>query len=390
MNSEIPSKGKLVTREELYVQVWQTPMSKLAGQYGVSDSGLRKICDRLNVPYPARGYWAKKAAGYNVTTRKLPTQKENTPKGAYIRATSLNKKVRPEVKAAIAEMRLKNPRIHIPKRLVKPHPIIGKWLKENENQWAQYRREFDPVRRQIWKPEKLTGTDKRIHLILQGLFNALEAKGGKIKQNDRGGLAVEFKQEEVEFNMREKLKQIYRPLTEEEKESVFYRDRTTMRELVPTGCLVFTIRTWLPENMRHEWVESSNHTMEDMLADIVATILAAIPLFVARRKQEEEEKRQSEIKRQQRLEEERYRKQEDDRWQCFINMANIWQEVETARRFLSKLKQMPRDDSRELGDKTMEQWIRWAEEQLDLRNPMNQRSDKIWKLIAQVTRREYI
>lgn len=31
-------------------------MSKLAAEFGVSGNGLAKICDRLKVPYPGRGY----------------------------------------------------------------------------------------------------------------------------------------------------------------------------------------------------------------------------------------------------------------------------------------------------------------------------------------------
>ena len=44
-----------VSREELYQQVWQTPMTQLAAQYGISRRGLAKVCDRLKVPYPPRG-----------------------------------------------------------------------------------------------------------------------------------------------------------------------------------------------------------------------------------------------------------------------------------------------------------------------------------------------
>ncbi|MDO8900840.1 MAG: TetR family transcriptional regulator [Phenylobacterium sp.] len=46
-----------LTREALYDQVWTTPLSTLAVQWGISRSGLAKICDRLMVPYPGRGYW---------------------------------------------------------------------------------------------------------------------------------------------------------------------------------------------------------------------------------------------------------------------------------------------------------------------------------------------
>jgi len=34
----------ILTRKELYDQVWSTPMTKLAKSYNLSDNGLRKIC----------------------------------------------------------------------------------------------------------------------------------------------------------------------------------------------------------------------------------------------------------------------------------------------------------------------------------------------------------
>lgn len=44
-----------VDREKLYEQVWDEPMTKVAARYGVSTSFLARVCDRLNVPRPARG-----------------------------------------------------------------------------------------------------------------------------------------------------------------------------------------------------------------------------------------------------------------------------------------------------------------------------------------------
>jgi hypothetical protein len=32
-------------------------------RYNLSDIGLAKVCKKLNIPRPGRGYWAKKGAG---------------------------------------------------------------------------------------------------------------------------------------------------------------------------------------------------------------------------------------------------------------------------------------------------------------------------------------
>src|SRR5690242_7626806 len=61
-----------LTRRQLYELVWDQPMTKLASQFGLSDVGLRKICQKHRVPTPPAGHWAKKAYGKRVTTRPLP------------------------------------------------------------------------------------------------------------------------------------------------------------------------------------------------------------------------------------------------------------------------------------------------------------------------------
>jgi hypothetical protein len=56
-------------REELYERVWSLPMQRLAAAYGISDVGLAKVCRKLCIPLPGRGFWAKKSAGKTVRRR---------------------------------------------------------------------------------------------------------------------------------------------------------------------------------------------------------------------------------------------------------------------------------------------------------------------------------
>lgn len=50
-----------LTRQELYQQVWIDPMVRVAKRLGMSDRGLAKLCERIHIPTPPRGYWAKRA-----------------------------------------------------------------------------------------------------------------------------------------------------------------------------------------------------------------------------------------------------------------------------------------------------------------------------------------
>lgn len=64
---------QIIRREELFEQVWSEPVTKVAPRYGLSDSGLLKICDRLGVPTPKRGHWAKLRAGQSLPHVELPS-----------------------------------------------------------------------------------------------------------------------------------------------------------------------------------------------------------------------------------------------------------------------------------------------------------------------------
>ena len=48
-----------LTRSQLFDQIWQEPMGKVAETYGLTGNGLAKICDRLNIPRPSRTHWTR-------------------------------------------------------------------------------------------------------------------------------------------------------------------------------------------------------------------------------------------------------------------------------------------------------------------------------------------
>lgn len=61
------------SRDTLYMEVWEEPVKNLCKKYAISDVALAKVCKKLMVPLPGRGYWAKKRAGLRVKSRpELP------------------------------------------------------------------------------------------------------------------------------------------------------------------------------------------------------------------------------------------------------------------------------------------------------------------------------
>jgi len=63
---------EIKSREDLYRAVWSKPMMKLAEEFGISGRGLAKLCERLKVPVPPRGYWRKISLGQLIKKIPLP------------------------------------------------------------------------------------------------------------------------------------------------------------------------------------------------------------------------------------------------------------------------------------------------------------------------------
>ncbi len=97
MSSSSPDPEQFeISRQDLYEQVWVTPVSKLAEKFGVSGPYLARVCEALNVPRPPAGYWQKKAVGKAKPRPDLPpllpgdqeTWSKDKPLSIPIRSTS--------------------------------------------------------------------------------------------------------------------------------------------------------------------------------------------------------------------------------------------------------------------------------------------------------------
>ena len=60
-------------RAQLFERVWSEPVAKLAAEWGISGPGLKKVCRKLQIPVPPRGYWAKLKAGRRLKRAQLPS-----------------------------------------------------------------------------------------------------------------------------------------------------------------------------------------------------------------------------------------------------------------------------------------------------------------------------
>jgi hypothetical protein len=85
----MPSAPFALHRDILYRRVWSKPAKAVARDLGISVASLIRICEKLAIPHPTRGYWARHEAGLEEST-PLPPVRDRPSKHEF----DLDKSVR--------------------------------------------------------------------------------------------------------------------------------------------------------------------------------------------------------------------------------------------------------------------------------------------------------
>jgi hypothetical protein len=205
-------KSVTLGREELYALVWATPISRLSAQYGLSGNGLAKICRRLDVPYPPRGYWARKAAGKKVIQSPLPAACLGKPAQVMIAPslpTAPPRQMSSELEEGFVAARQLTNGLKVPRKLIHPHRIVAGWIEARQ-------REQEQAKRYSWSrgdylPPDFTAIERRRHRLLSTLFIALKKHGYTAKVDERGRPMIEMDREAVVLTLTEKYRQVRSP-----------------------------------------------------------------------------------------------------------------------------------------------------------------------------------
>ena len=246
------------------------------------------------------------------------------------------------------------------------------------------RLERDPWRKKAFGATPFSPLEQRRHRILDTIFRQLERQGAGISEKQDRTLQAELLEEKIEIQLREKLKQVRRPLTTEESRWEWNRKRGYVQELQPTGRLVFAIKTYLGKRHRTEWLETDASPLEGMLADIVGEILTAAPLLAERTRLHEEERKRYEAQEERRQEREQKRRRDHNTLRRFMEFAEQWRDIELAQEFLGALRAAPIDPERKVGKRTMPQWLDWLGERLREAHPIEQGAAAILGDIVEV------
>lgn len=362
-----------LTREGLYLLVWETPFEKLAAELGISEHSLAKRCRLENIPRPPRDYWAKIEAGKRVTKIPLPRDGKRDAEAVILRAPT--RKVTKRRPPPVSKPAVPGEIISIPSDLRNLHPRVAAWVKKHRDDLAARRAE-DVLRRRrnpTYQPRPGADLTERDHYrfrVISSLLRAVEKRGGEVLSAwPSGVIKFSIGGETVELAVAEKMTRTSARVPVEERNWSAFLE--VMRpDLRPTGFLRFTMRTHLGRGHQNELVETQDKMADVLLPKAVASIMAAGPKLVEERKAREERERRWEQERAEQAEQARLVRLDEERWARFRSLAADWEEARRLAAFIAALRERAGDLDQEVDGRRLRDWLAWADEKLEALDPM--------------------
>jgi len=210
---------KRYDRQQLLDDVWSTPVSRLTKHYGLSDAGLKKLCSRLQIKTPPRGYWAKLRAGKKVPAKPVLAEFSGSPYSLNVLVRKRKQSYLPP--AAEMDSRLvmvvqqeteDANRIVVPARLNNPHPFV----KLTQSALAEARldqREQPATSGRLIHLKVSKPMQARALRVADTLLKAVEKRGYETLLDDRG-VALVFQGIKYHFEFYETCSRVKYELTE--------------------------------------------------------------------------------------------------------------------------------------------------------------------------------
>lgn len=320
--SEAPERTT-VTRQELYRAVWDRPVERVAQEFGISDVALARLCRQLTIVTPPRGYWAKPERERLHLRPKFRANERGPLVEITIQPTLSHERQEPPATVAVS----------VKERLRRPHPAVAAIVAERKNAIAAQQAEWRPWLRKF-KIHDFSMLEKRGLRIRDALFRALETHGAAI---DKSGARVYAASEPIDLRF------------DHNEDS---------------GTLSVSIRAELPPGTRRSWSDGKRTRLEGMLPQIAGAILEAGMYRAAKRQLAVEQEAQHQRVEAHRQADQRSREHDERRWRKLVGLVQVHQEREAAYRFLDELKAGSYDPEAKVGDRTLKEWIEWADRAL--------------------------
>lgn len=347
-------------RSELYDQVWSEPMQTVAKRYGVSGVALAKMCRKMRVPYPGRGYWAQIAAGKKSRRPLLPTLTDGVKAEISITRHVPDPRivsVSPETEKKIEAEKAPEATIVVATTLESPHKLVASAEKRLRREKTQDGIVSCRKARCLDISVAPESIDRALR-IMDAVIRALDARGLKVDVTEEAkfdqnwnringtepanATRVRVDGEWLYFSLSERKKE-HRPppptpprsLSEEARRHWARINRPAIVR-TPSGQLILTLKVNDDRGHHSVWKETHRKPLESCLNEFVAALYVAAEdikkerAAVERRRLEREDE-------QQRAYKESMQRYEDERH------AKLFREKIENRRFARELRQYVAD-----------------------------------------------
>jgi hypothetical protein len=360
-------------REELYNEVWEQPLVKTATKYGVSAVALGKVCRKLQIPLPRRGYWTKREFGKPVERLPLPEAK-NLPIVQRI-------KFPPAERSITSQSALDEPEPTDPEFLrisafesrslsIDPNAKWHKLVKEAERTLKPSKPDDRGILQPLYYREQCLDLNVsreslgRALVFINAVILALEAEGFPVTvKPGKHETSAKIFGHDVHFAMAERAHVVGR---REVKESPSWT--RTVVDYRPTGVLEFRIGDYSFGGIIRD---GKRGRLETQLSKCVAALLRkgrARVLSAKLQAQREIEEAAKERERQElakQIAEEERKVKELETW-----VAN-WKHAHEIREFINSLERIWEQAGHDLSPETQKgQRILWMKQQADRLDPM--------------------
>lgn len=375
-------------RKTLYNEVWSAPITRVAQKYSVSDVAIHKTCKSMNIPTPPAGFWAKVRAGKKVEIIPLPDPETTyTKRGLRSEEIShsatpneqlvfLDESERAKVLGIAISAEMPEPKSRLNPLIIAHRERFDEWkkaIKHNERVFY-YRDRIDPGEKPLWADEVSEEIRPRIYRILNAINKTLEPLGGTINED----LSFSVYGETVYVSFSEaKNKSEHIPTKEETMALLKYEEekkRYSWASKPQIRKYDYTYNGHLRMNIYGDSFvrDSSNHSVEDYLGNIIIKMYEAANHIKQRRlavEEAERKRREIENRKMQFLE---LYNQEVDKTNALVNAAS---DFETAQKIRSYIEAVSVSMSQSA---ETEEWIAWARAKADWFDPAIAAKDKFF------------
>ena len=371
-----------INRQELYKKVWETPITRLSKEYGLSDVGLAKICKKHNIPRPPRGYWARKVAGYNVKRLPLPPRENVTisiTPNPYNRNADKNREIVYKVSPFIQS---EEAPIVVPDRLSSPHPLIKQTSEILINRQPNDFRLVNPPKKGCLDITVSKGSLRRALRIMDTVIKALEKLGYGVYIAG-GRTKTKIQEVPISFGISEKLTtKKKRPEDHDLSGSYRFGHSRFIEDRAPSGDFCLTIHEaedFYIYGCQQNWNDGKKSKIENRINSFIDGLVTVAVAKIERDKEREEEERRR-IERQKQLENERLKRaelrrrylDEEARVTKLISEAENWKRSQVLREYIVEIEKHKAGDELPFSlDKPLADWLKWAHDQADWLDPLS-------------------